>query len=200
MKDNGVKSIIRSGRSGGRTGLCVSASAGRGDRRALAHLLGLLKSATSLDLHLRKDTFKMYPQGRHPVSNINYIDSLCSGISAQERVHLLHRWALLCRVTSPSPQSFFLLKVNTYVLLRTSVNLLMNSSAFSFHVKVEKTFRKNARREISCSFFSGAVKTQWPVCVTPTAAECWRLKTTDGSSSRERPGTSDKPQFSSDEI
>uniref|UniRef100_A0A8C1NPK4 TLE family member 3, transcriptional corepressor b n=3 Tax=Cyprinus carpio TaxID=7962 RepID=A0A8C1NPK4_CYPCA len=66
VKDNGVKSGIRSGRSGGRTGLCVSASAGRGDRRALAHLLGLLKSATSLDLHLRKDTFKMYPQGRHP--------------------------------------------------------------------------------------------------------------------------------------
>lgn len=90
VKDNGVKSIIRSGRSGGRTGLCVSASAGRGDRRALAHLLGLLKSATSLDLHLRKDTFKMYPQGRHPVSNIHYIDALCSGISAQERVYLLH--------------------------------------------------------------------------------------------------------------
>lgn len=90
MKDNGVKSGIR---SGGRTGLCVSASAGRGDRRALAHLLGLLKSATSLDLHLRKDTFKMYPQGRHPVSNINYIDALCSGSSesAQERVYLLHR-------------------------------------------------------------------------------------------------------------
>lgn len=33
--------------SGGRTGLCVSASAGRGDGRALAHLLGLLKNATS---------------------------------------------------------------------------------------------------------------------------------------------------------
>lgn len=54
VKDNGVKSGIRSGRSGGRTGLCVSASAGRGDGRVLAHLLGLLKSATTPGSSLQK--------------------------------------------------------------------------------------------------------------------------------------------------
>lgn len=44
---NRGKGVRKARGSGGPTGLCVSASAGRGDGRALAHLLGLLKNATS---------------------------------------------------------------------------------------------------------------------------------------------------------
>lgn len=81
---------IRCGRnargSGGRTELCASVCAGRAtdsDYWGAPH---------PLDLNLRKDTFKMYPQGRHPVSNTNYIVS----ISARATVVLVTRTIVWC--------------------------------------------------------------------------------------------------------
>lgn len=51
---NRGKGVREARGSGGPTGLCVSASAGRGDGRALAHLLGLLKNDTSPGSSLQK--------------------------------------------------------------------------------------------------------------------------------------------------
>ncbi len=74
----------------------------------------------------------------------------------------------------PRLSPFFLLKVNTYVLLRTSVNLLMNSSAFSFHVKVEKTFRKKCKEGNQLLvFLRGCLDAVTRLC---HADRCWVLE------------------------
>jgi len=110
----------------------------------------------------------MYPQGRHPVSNINYIDALCP--APQERVTfstvelvILAHYCVAWRF-SRAECPLFLLKLNNNALFWMSVNLLLKKktvggeSVASFSLGL---FRRSDP-SVSCCWVLEAVPTECP--------------------------------------